>query len=173
MQRISVLAGLTALLLTAPLIKASASPPPIEVTPEYVKTLPYTFVFTNEDRNGLIAVGVTVTPRKGRLSPGLLARLHLIEEKAELAAIPLEETREEGKVTYWFHISPALIAQSRFDFYILSGKEEHLPNGQTRFIAIPGTLEYQFPIRDYVAIKKAAKPAKAGAGHKFSVAKRF
>ncbi len=172
MRLISAVLGLAAVLLTAPLMKASASPPPIMVPPDWIKNLPYTFVFTNEDRDGLIAVGVTVTPKKGSLSPGLLARLHLIET-TKLATIPLEETREEGKVTYWFQIAPAFVAKSRFEFDILSGKEERLPNGKTRFVAEPGTLEYQFNIRDYIATKTAAKPANAGAGHKLSVAKRF
>ena len=98
---------------------------------------------------------MTVTPKKDTLSPGLLARLHLRNAKTNLATIPLEETREAGKVTYWFRIAPAFLANSRFGFAILSGKEETLSNGKTRFIAVPGTIEYQFNIRDYVAKKTA------------------
>ena len=173
MQSISVIAGLAILLLTAPLIKASASPPPIDVTPDSIKTLPYTFVFTSKDRDGKQQVGVTVTPKKGSLSPGLLARLHLFDDKTEIATVPLEETREGDKVTYWFQVAPSLLGKSRFEFDILSGKEETLPNGKTRFIAVPGTLEYDFNIRDYVATKTATKSNAAGGGHKLSVAKRF
>lgn len=166
MRSISVIAGLATLLLTAPLIKASPSPPPINVTPDSIKALPYAFVFTCKDRDGKQQVGITVTPKKGNLSPGLLARLHLFDDKTEIAIVPLEETREGNKVTYWFQVAPSLLAKSRFEFDILSGKEETLPNGKTRFIAIPGTLTYYFNIHDYVATKTATKPNAAGGGHR-------
>ena len=181
MKPIAVLAGLTTLLLTAPLIKASASPPPMDVTPEYSKTLPYTFAFTSVDRDGLKHIGVTIALKKDSRRPEplwsryhrLSALLHLFDDKMELAALPLEETEEGGKVTYWFHIAPGLLAKSRFEFAIHSGNEETLPNGKTRFIGKPGTLEYHFNLRDFVALKTAKKPNTAGDGPKLSVAKRF
>jgi hypothetical protein len=151
MRLMSTTVVLTTLLLTLPLLKVCASPPPIEVGPTNINTLPYSFAFTSQDRDGLVQFGVTVTPKKDRLSPGLLARLHLMDAKTKVATIPLEETREGSKVTYWFQIAPAFLAKSRFEFDILSGKEETLPNGTTRFIAEPGTLEYDFNIRDYVS----------------------
>jgi hypothetical protein len=171
MRLISAVMGLSTLLLIAPLMNASASPPPRWVSPDSVKNLPYTFVFTNEDRDGLIQVGVTVTPKTGSLSPGLPARLHLIKGKTELATIPLEETRENGKVTYWFRITPAFVAESRFDFNIQSGNEETLPNGKTRFVAKPGTLEYWFNLHDFVAVK-AAKSASVAAVRKSRASQR-
>lgn len=181
MKPISVITGLAALLLTTPLIKANASPPPMNVTPDYIETLPYTFAFTSQDRDGLKQIGVTIAVKKDsrRLEPQwsrqhrLSARLHLFNDKMEIAAMPLEETEEGGKVTYWFHIAPGLLAKSRFKFDVFSGKEETLPNGKTHFIGIPGTLEYNFNLRDFVALKTAKKPNAAGDGPKLSVAKRF
>ena len=77
MKPIAVLAGLTTLLLTAPLIKASASPPPMDVTPEYSKTLPYTFAFTSVDRDGLKHIGVTIALKKDSRRPEpLWSRYH-------------------------------------------------------------------------------------------------
>ena len=111
--------------------------------------------------------------KKAVFRRGLLARLHLFDDKTEIATVPLEETREGGKVTYWFQFASGLLAKSRFEFDILSGKEEALPNGKTRFIAEPGTLEYDFNLRDFVKVKTAVKPNAAGGGHKLSVAKQF
>lgn len=166
MRTVSAVVRVAILLLTALLVRAHASPPPMDVGPSNFDTLPYTFVFTSAERDGLIQLGVTVSPKKGSLSPGLLARVHLIKETTEVATIPLEETREGSKVTYWFRIAPAFVAKSRFDFHILSGKEERMPNGATRFIAIPGTLQYQFYIRDYVPSKTVAKRIGASVEHR-------
>ena len=167
MRNISATFGLTALLLTAPLLKASALTVQMEVGPANIQTLPYTFEFTSEDRDGLKRVGVTIALKKDsrRLAPlwsrqhRLSARLHLLDDKMEIAVMPLEETEESGKVTCWFHIAPGLLAKSRFEFDVFSGKEEILPNGKTRFIGEPGTLEYWFNLRDFVTVKTAKKPA--------------
>jgi hypothetical protein len=163
MRNISATLGLTALLLTAPLLKANALTVQIDVGPTNIQTLPYIFAFTNKERDGRRQIGVTITPKKDKLSPGLLARLHLFDAKTEVAVVPLEETREGGAVTYWFQIAPALLAKSRFEFDVLSGVEEKLPDGKTRFVAEPGTLIYYFNLRDYIITKTALKPsAKTG-----------
>ena len=180
MKPISVIAGLATLLLTASLIKANASPPPMDVTPDYIETLPYKFAFTSEDRDGLKHIGVTIALKKDSRRPEPLWKryhrlsllLHLFDDKMEIAAMPLEETEEGGKVMYWFHIAPSLLAKSRLEFDVHSGKEETLPNGKTRFIGEPGTLEYNFNLRDFVALKTAKKPHAANGGHKLRVAKR-
>ncbi len=181
MKSISVIVGLATLLLTATLIKANASPPPMDVTPDTIEALPYTFAFTSEDRDGLKHIGVTIALKKDSRRPEpawaryhrLSARLHLFDDKMEIAAVPLEEAEEGGKVTYWFHIAPGLLAKSRFEFDVFSGKEERLPNGKTRFIGEPGTLEYDFNLRDFIALKTAIKPTALGDGPKLSVAKRY
>jgi hypothetical protein len=174
MKPISVLAGLTALLLTAPLMRANALTIAYDVAANGgLKALPYKFVFTSNNSGGLIRAGITVAPGEKSLPPYFGASLHLMDDKTELATIALAETREDGTMTYGFKIAPALLAKSRFELDIYSFKEEKLPNGKTRFIPIPGTVEYRFNLRDYIAIKKAAKPIEEGRRQTFSIRKRF
>ena len=173
MRNISATLGLTALLLTAPLLKANALTVQIDVGPTNIQTIPYVFAFTSKERAGMKQIGVTVTPKKDKLSPGLLARLHLFNAKTEIAVVPLEETREGGNVTYWFQIAPALLAKSRFEFDVLSGVEEKLPDGKTRFVAEPGTLIYYFNLNDYVITKTAKKPALDSESRAFSIGNSF
>ena len=165
MRKIPPVFGLTALLLTAPLLRADALTVQLDVGPASIQTLPYTFEFTSEDRDGLKQVGVTIALKKDSRRPEpqwshqhrLSARLHLLDDKMEIAAMPLEEAEEGGKVTYWFHIAPGLLAKSRFEFDVFSGKEEKLPDGKTRFIGEPGTLQYWFNLRDFITLETANK----------------
>ena len=181
MRNISATLGLTALLLTAPLLKANALTVQIDVGPTNIQTLPYTFAFTSEDRDGLKHIGITIALKKDSRRPEtlwarqhrLLARLHLFDDKTEIAVVPLEETREGANVTYWFQIAPALLAKSRFEFDVLSGKEEKLPDGKTRFIGEPGTLIYYFNLTDYITTKTAKKPAVDSDRRAFSIGNSF
>ena len=157
MRKISTTFGLTGLLMTG-LLTANALTVQFEVGPGNIKTQPYNFDIASRDRDGIQQFNITITQKKGELSPGLSARLHLSDGKTEIAAVPLEETREGGKVTYWFQVAPGLLAKSRFEFDVFSGIVEKLPNGKTRFIAEPGTLEYWFNLRDFPATKTAQKP---------------
>ena len=161
MRLFPAILGLTALLFTAPTLTANALTVPFEITPGNIKTQQYQFDITSKDRDGLKQIGFTIAPKKGELSPGLSARLHLSDGKTELGVVPVEETRAGGKVTYWFQIAPNLLAKSRFEFDVFSGKVEKLPDGKTRFLAEPGTLEYWFRLRDFVPLKTAKKPAPA------------
>ena len=173
MQKISVLAGLTALLLTASLLRANALTVQFEVTPDNIRDQPYTFAFKSKDRDGLKKIGLTVTPKKGELSPGLSARLHLMDGSEALATLPLEATRDGNIVTYWFQMAPNLLAKSRFEFDVFSGVMEKLPDGKTRFVAEPGTLEYWFSLRDFIATKAALKPSRENGRTKFGIGKSF
>ena len=57
MRLISITISLTTLLLTLPLLKASASPPPMVVPPNWIKNLPYTFVFILSAHEKFMLVG--------------------------------------------------------------------------------------------------------------------
>ena len=182
MRNTSATLGLTALLLTAPLLRTNALTVQIEVGPTNIKAQPYQFDITSKDRDGMKQFGVTITPKQGKLSPGLLARLRLFDGEnaalatvplAALATVPLEETRDGGKVTYWFQVAPRLLAKSRFEFAVLSGVQEKLPDGKTRFVAEPGTLEYYFNLRDFIAAKAARTPVSKGKRGVFRVGKAF
>ena len=147
--------GMLALMVLT-VLKAYALTVQIQLTPANTAMQKYAFQVTNEEREGMKQFGVTVTAKKEKLSPGLLARLHLSDGQTEIAMVPVEETREGDKVTYWFRVTPSLLAKSKFEFDVLSGKEEKDANGKTRVIAVPGTIEYWFYVGDFVAAKGVA-----------------
>jgi len=161
MRQSTVRLGLTMAVLVLPLLNASALTVQIQLTPGNRTEQKYAFQVTNEDRDGMKQFGVTVTAKKEKLSPGLLARLHLSDGKTDIAMVPVEETREGDKVTYWFRVAPNLMAKSRFEFDVLSGKETKDADGKTRFIAIPGTIEYWFYVGDFATQKGVALRSKS------------
>lgn len=148
--------GVMSALMVLPLSKAAALTVQIQLVPANVTMQKFAFQVTTEERDGMKQFAVSVTAKKEKLSPGLLARLHLSDGKTDFALVPVEETREGDKVTYWFHVAPNLVGKTRFEFDVLSGKEEKEPNGKTRFIAIPGTLEYWFYLGDFNKTKGVA-----------------
>ena len=153
MRQISARLGFAIAVFVMSLQPASALTVQIQLVLDNVKFQNYAFQITSEDRDHMKQFGVTITPKKGKLSPGLLARLHLSDGKTDYALVPVEETREGDKVTYWFRIAPNLIARTRFEFDVLNGTEVKDQNGKMRFIAVPGTLEYWFYAGDFASAK--------------------
>lgn len=156
MRQRTVRFGFTLALMVLPLLKASALTVEIQLVPANIAQQKFAFQVTNEDRDGMKQFGVTVTARKEKLSPGLLARLHVTDGKTDFAMVPVEETREGDKVTCWFRVAPNLMRKSRFEFDVLNGADVKDSNGKTRFIALPGTIEYWFYVGDFVTPKGIA-----------------
>lgn len=148
-------------LMVLPVLKTSALTVQIQLTPSNRTEQKFAFQVTNEDRDSMKQFGVTVTAKKEKLSPGLLGRLHLSDGKTDIAMVPVQETREGDKVTYWFRVAPNLMSKSRFEFDVLSGKETKDADGKTRFIAIPGTIEYWFYVGDFATQKEFALRTKS------------
>ncbi len=157
--------GLMLAMLVLPLLQASALTVQIQLTPGNTAMQKYAFQVTNEEHEGMKQFGVTVTAKKEKLSPGLLARLNLSDGQTNIAIVPVEETREGDKVTYWFRIAPNLLAKSRFEFDVLSGNEVKGSDGKTRFVAEPGTIEYWFYVGDFGPAKGVATREKVGLSH--------
>ncbi|MCW3055822.1 MAG: hypothetical protein JWN14_4992 [Chthonomonadales bacterium] len=156
MRQSTVRFGLAMSMLVLPLLKASALTVQIQLTPSNKTEQKFAFQVTNEDRDGMKQFGVTVTAKKEKLSPGLLARLHLSDGKTDIAMVPVEETREGDKVTYWFRVAPNLMSKTRFEFDLLNGKETKEADGKKHFIAFPGTIEYWFYVGDFATQKEFA-----------------
>jgi hypothetical protein len=165
MRQMTARCGFAIALMVLPLLKASALTVQIQLDPANITLQKFAFQVTNEDRDGMKQFGVTVTAKKEKLSPGLLARLHLSDGKTDFAMVPVEETREGDKVTYWFRVAPNLMSKTRFEFDVLNGKEDKDANGKPRFIAIPGTIEYWFYVGDFVPQRGIAEGRKHMPSH--------
>jgi hypothetical protein len=153
--------GLAAALMILLAGHVSALTVEIHLNRENVRDQKYSFQVTSVDRANVMEFAVTVTPKKEKLSAGLLARLYLSDGKTDLATVPVEEKRDGDKVAYWFRVAPDLLSKTRFEFSVLSGNEEKDANWKTRFVAKPGTLEYWFYVGDFLAPKITGAPVAA------------
>lgn len=158
MRRMAHRIGLIAVLLALSLVDGSALTVEIQLAPANTGSQKFAFQILCTDRDGMKEFKVTARGKKELLSPGLLARLYLSDGKTDYATVPVEETRDGDRVTYWFRVAPELLAKTRFEFSVLSGKEEKLPNGRTHFIAVPGTISYWFYVGDFAGGRAAVKP---------------
>lgn len=160
MRQIATISGLTAVLILLPLLKASALTVETQLNRANINLQKFAFQITSEERDGMQHVGVTVTAKKEKLSPGLLARLHLSDGKSDIAMVPVEETRAGDKVTYWFRVAPSLVAKTRFEFDVLNGAMVKEESGKTHFVALPGSLDYWFYVGDFITPRGIAARAK-------------
>jgi hypothetical protein len=165
MRQSTVRFGLMMALMALPLLKASALTVQIQLTADNIKQQKVAFQITNQYREGLRQVIVTVSPKAEALSPGLLARLTVSDGTTTYAMVPVEEKREGANVTYWFRVAPNLLGKSKFEFDVLSGKEEKDADGKTHFVAIPGTIEYWFYVGEFVTPKGLARSEKTTPSH--------
>ncbi|MCW3098988.1 MAG: hypothetical protein JWL77_4606 [Chthonomonadaceae bacterium] len=165
MRQTTARCGFAIALMVLPLLKATALTVAIQLVPANITMQKFAFQVTNEDRDGMKQFGVTVTAKKEKLSPGLLARLHLSDGKTDFAMVPVEETREGDKVTYWFRVAPNLMGKTRFEFDVLNGADVKDSNGKTRFVALPGTIEYWFYVGDFVPQRGIAAGRKHMSSH--------
>lgn len=156
--------GFALALLVLPMVKASAVMVEIQLNPGNIKQQKVAFQITGEERDSMAQVGVTVTSKTEKLSPGLFARLRLSDGKTEFAMVPLEEKREGDKVTYWFHVAPNLLAKSRFEFELLNSVKVK-ESGKTRTVVMPGGINYWFYVGDFVTPKHVAVEGKNETRH--------
>src|SRR5579859_970645 len=103
MQRATGTCALAAALMVLSALKAFALTVQIQLSPDNLKFQTVAFQITSEDRDNMKRFNVTVTAKKDHLSPGLLARLKISDGKTDYALVPVEETRDGDKVTYWFN----------------------------------------------------------------------
>jgi hypothetical protein len=160
MRQSTIRFGLMLALMLLPLLRASALTVEIQLNPANSKQQKFAFQITSADRDGMQQFGVTVTAKTEKLSPGLLARLHLSDGKSDFAMVPVEETREGAKVTYWFRVAPNLVAKTRFEFDVLNGAMVKDGSGKMRFVALPGSLDYWFYLGDFMTPQGAISVTK-------------
>jgi hypothetical protein len=128
-----------------------------QLTPKTAISDWISFTVETKDVEGLKQFEVAVEAKKRNLSPVLTARLHLVDGKRQIASVPVEETRADGKVTYWFRIAPRLLANSKFEFgeHGYSRCEDEQGNLITdewkrpKYIGVPGGSGYWFYLRDF------------------------
>lgn len=132
-----------------------------QLTPRNAVSDWISFKVKTRDVEDLKQFEVAVETKERSISPVLTARLHLFDGKTRLASVPLEETRTDGKVTYWFRIAPKLVANSRFEFgeHGHARREDKQGNPITdqwerpQYIGTPGGSGYWFYLRDFADSK--------------------
>jgi hypothetical protein len=115
------------------------------------------FTVKTKDVEDLKQFEIAVEAKKRKISPVLTARLHLVDGQTQIASVPVEETRANGKVTYWFRIAPRLLAHSRFEFgeHGYGRYEDEQGNsitdewGRPKYIGVPGGSGYWFYLHDF------------------------
>ena len=158
MSRTRIVSSLAAALVLAAASKASALWIETQLTPKSLQYQRLTFEVKTKEVGNLRQVEVTFAPRSGKLPPFTRGQLALIVADTYVGDVPLEETRASGTVTYWFRLSPASLAQTKFEFseqnfvdsseVKSSGKPQ--PRAKPMEEQIMGGSTYWFYLRDFV-----------------------
>jgi hypothetical protein len=119
-----------------------------------------TFTVTTKPAGDFTEFDVTVTPdpRAPVLSPFVRGDLTLSTADEKMAFVRLEPKREHGKLSFWFRVSPKMIAGSRFEigeqaygvYTGADGNPQRDENGQPKVEPFIGGSIYWFPLRDFV-----------------------
>lgn len=128
-----------------------------QLTPKTAISDWISFTVKTKDVEGLTQFEVAVESKKRNISPVLTARLHLVDGKKQIASVPVEEIRADGRVTYWFRVAPTLFADSKFEFgehgYTRSQDMRGNPAtdewGRPKYHGVPGGSGYWFYLRDF------------------------
>lgn len=136
-----------------------------QLTPQTADGRRLLFTVKTKDVDDLKQFEVSIKPKTGKLSPVLTARLHLVDSQMKIASVPVEETRADGKVTYWFRIAPRLLANSKFEFGEHGygrcederGKVIIDEWGRPRYVGVPGGSGYWFYLRDFAESTETMK----------------
>jgi hypothetical protein len=137
----------------------------IQLTPQSADGQRLLFTVKTKDVDDLKRFEVAIKPKTGKLSPVLTARLHLVDGQIKIASVPVEETRADGKVTYWFLVAPSLLANSKFEFGEHGygrcedehGKVITDDWGRPRYVGVPGGSGYWFYLRDFAESTETTK----------------
>jgi hypothetical protein len=129
------------------------------LTPQSLAANRRTFSVTTKPAGEYIEFDVTVTPDPHApvLSPFVRGDLTLGSADEKMALVRLEPRRENGKVSFWFRVTPKVIAGSRFEIgeqaYGVSngadGSPERDGNGQPKVVPFIGGAVYVFSLREF------------------------
>lgn len=117
------------------------------------------FTVKTEMRDNLWQFAVTVEYRDGRkISPFADATIRLISDDKTVALVPVEPKWEDGKVRFWFRVSPEAVKSSRFDYQEGAYSEKLTPGGRPApyrehrpgIERLLGGQAWYFFLRDYV-----------------------
>jgi hypothetical protein len=130
-----------------------------QLSPNALSANGRSFTIATKDVGEFTQYDVTMTvDREGRaLSPFVRGDLSLNAAGEHVALVRLEPQREDGKIHFWFRVSPAAIAGSRFEIgeqaYEVQRRPDGTPlkdeRGQPRYEQIIGGWQYGFLLRDF------------------------
>ncbi len=108
-----------------------------------------------KDADTSTTVVVTISPLQDRkLSPVRGAILEILDGSKSVSEIPLEEKLMDGKLQFWFRLSPNLLKDSKFTFRQNAFAQSKNNKGEPVILGIPGGAGAYFYPRDFLQVTK-------------------